>query len=142
MKFESLTVITNALNIAMELTGMPQIRVMMLGGLLRQTSYSLVGPDAEQALAKLSADRLFLGVDGLDPEVGVTTPDPLEAALNALMIRVSRQTIAVLDASKLGQRSLSVITPVQNLHMVISDTSAPTETVETLRAAGVQVVLV
>lgn len=142
MKFESLTVITNALNIAMELTGMPQIRVMMLGGLLRQTSYSLVGPDAEQALAKLSADRLFLGVDGLDPEVGVTTPDPLEAALNALMIRVSRQTVAVLDASKLGQRSLSVITPVQNLHMVISDSSAPAETVETLRAAGVQVVLV
>jgi DeoR family transcriptional regulator, aga operon transcriptional repressor len=142
MKFESLTVITNALNIAMELSGLPQIRVMMLGGLLRQTSYSLVGPDAEQALAKLSADRLFLGVDGLDPNVGVTTPDPLEAALNALMIRVSRQTIAVLDASKLGQRSLSVITPVKNLDMVISDSSAPAETVEALRAAGVQVVLV
>ncbi|MDE2308916.1 MAG: DeoR/GlpR transcriptional regulator [Xanthomonadaceae bacterium] len=142
MKFESLTVITNALNIALELSGLPQIRVMMLGGMLRQTSYSLVGPDAEQALAKLSADRLFLGVDGLDPEVGVTTPDPLEAALNALMIRVSRQTVAVLDASKLGQRSLSVITPVRNLHMVISDSSAPADIVETLRAAGVQVVLV
>ncbi len=142
LKFESLTVITNALNIAMELSGLPQIRVMMLGGLLRQTSYSLVGPDAEQALAKLSADRLFLGVDGLDPEVGVTTPDPLEAALNALMIRVSRQTIAVLDASKLGQRSLSVITPMKNLDIVISDSSAPAETVEALRAAGVQVVLV
>ncbi|WP_426700190.1 transcriptional repressor AgaR [Rhodanobacter sp. Col0626] len=141
-KFESLTVITNALNIAMELSGLSQVRVMMLGGMLRQTSYSLVGPDAEQALAKLSADRLFLGVDGLDPEVGVTTPDPLEAALNALMIRVSRQTIAVLDASKLGQRSLSVITPVRNLDIVISDNSAPTETVEALRAAGVQVVLV
>jgi DeoR family transcriptional regulator of aga operon len=142
MKFESLTVITNALNIALELSGLPQIRVMMLGGLLRQTSYSLVGPDAEQALAKLSADRLFLGVDGLDPLVGVTTPDPLEASLNALMIRVSRETIAVLDASKLGQRSLSVITPVQNLQRVITDSSADAKTVETLRAAGVQVLLV
>ncbi|KRE97843.1 DeoR family transcriptional regulator [Frateuria sp. Soil773] len=142
MKFESITVITNALNIALELSGLPQIRVMMLGGLLRQTSYSLVGPDAEQALAKLSADRLFLGVDGLDPEVGVTTPDPLEASLNTLMIRVSRETVAVLDASKLGQRSLSVITPVQNLHAVITDTSAPPEMVETLRGAGVKVSLV
>jgi len=142
LKFESLTVITNALNIAMELSGIPQIRVMMLGGLLRQTSYSLVGPDAEQALAKLSADRLFLGVDGLDPEVGVTTPDPLEAALNALMIRVSRQTVAVLDASKLGQRSLSVITPVKNLQVVITDNCADADVVETLRAAGVQVMLV
>jgi DeoR family transcriptional regulator of aga operon len=142
MKFESLTVITNALNIALELSGIPHIRVMMLGGLLRQTSYSLVGPDAEQALSKLSADRLFLGVDGLDPVVGVTTPDPLEASLNALMIRVSRETIGVFDASKLGQRSLSVITPVQSLHMVITDTSAAPEMVKTLRGAGVEVVLV
>lgn len=142
MKFESLTVITNALNIALELSGLPHIRVMMLGGLLRQTSYSLVGPDAEQALAKLSADRLFLGVDGLDPEVGVTTPDPLEAALNTLMIRVARQTIAVLDASKMGQRSLSVITPVRNLHTVITDSNAAADIVEALRAAEVRVVLV
>lgn len=142
MKFESLTVITNALNIALELSGLSHIRVMMLGGLLRETSYSLVGPDAEQALAKLSADRLFLGVDGLDPVVGVTTPDPLEASLNALMIRVSRETIAVFDASKLGQRSLSVITPVQQLHRVITDNSAEAKVVEALRAAGVDVMLV
>ncbi|HEV2682201.1 MAG TPA: DeoR/GlpR family DNA-binding transcription regulator [Rhodanobacter sp.] len=142
MKFESLTVITNALNIALELSGLPHIRVMMLGGLLRDTSYSLVGPDAEQALSKLSADKLFLGVDGLDPVVGVTTPDPLEATLNALMIRVSRETIAVFDASKLGQRSLSVITPVQNLHRVITDTSAEAKAVESLRGAGVEVTLV
>ncbi|MGO4701315.1 transcriptional repressor AgaR [Dyella sp. 2RAB6] len=141
-KFESLTVITNALNIALELSGLSNIRVMMLGGLLRETSYSLVGPDAEQALAKLSADKLFLGVDGLDPVVGVTTPDPLEASLNALMIRVSRETIAVFDASKLGQRSLSVITPVQHLHRVITDNSAEPKAVEALRAAGVEVMLV
>lgn len=141
-KFESLTVITNALNIALELSGLAHIRVMMLGGLLRETSYSLVGPDAEQALAKLSADKLFLGVDGLDPVVGVTTPDPLEASLNALMIRVSRETIAVFDASKLGQRSLSVITPVQQLHRVITDNSAEPKAVEALRAAGVDVMLV
>lgn len=142
MKLESLTVITNALNIALELSGLPNIRVMMLGGMLRQTSYSLVGPDAEQSLGKLSADRLFLGVDGLDPTVGVTTPDPLEASLNALMIRVSRETVAVLDASKLGQRSLSIIAPLQNLHQVITDTSAPADTVEILRNEGVDITLV
>ena len=141
-KWTSLTVITNALNIAMELSALPSVRVMMLGGLLRQTSYSLAGPDAEQALSRLSADRLFLGVDGLDPDVGVTTPDPLEASLNALMIRVSRETVAVLDASKLGQRSLSVITPVDKLHQVITDSSAPSGVVEKLRQAGVEVTLV
>jgi DeoR family transcriptional regulator, aga operon transcriptional repressor len=142
MKFHSLTVVTNALNIALELSGLPNIRVMMLGGLLRQTSYSLVGPDAEQALSRISADRLFLGVDGLDPDVGVTTPDPLEASLNALMIRVSRETVAVFDASKLGQRSLSVITPVHALHGVITDTGAAPDMIRALRDAGVKVTLV
>lgn len=142
LKFESLTVVTNALNIALELSGLPNIRVMMLGGLLRPTSYSLVGPDAEQALSRISADKLFLGVDGLDPLVGVTTPDPLEASLNTLMIRVSRETIAVFDASKLGQRSLSVITPISTLNTVITDNSASEEMVEALRDAGVQVMLV
>lgn len=140
-KFESLTVITNALNIALELSGQSGVRVMMLGGMLRPTSYSLVGPDAQQALSKLSADRLFLGVDGLDPEIGVTTPDPLESALNALMIRVARRTIAVMDASKLGQRSLSVIAPIRQLHKVITDRQAAPDLVEALHNAGIEVEL-
>ncbi|TCV97462.1 DeoR family transcriptional regulator [Luteibacter rhizovicinus] len=142
MKFESLTVVTNALNIALELSGLPNVRVMMLGGLLRPTSYSLVGPDAEQALSRLSADKLFLGVDGLDPEVGVTTPDPLEASLNALMIRISRVTIAVLDASKLGQRSLSVIAPLAQIDMVITDSSVGADMREALQAGGPELVVV
>ncbi|HEX7341344.1 MAG TPA: transcriptional repressor AgaR [Rhodanobacteraceae bacterium] len=141
-QWQSLTVITNALNIALELNGLTNVRIMMLGGMLRPTSYSLAGPDAEQALGKLSADRLFLGVDGLDPLVGVTTPDPQEAMLNALMVRVSRETVAVLDSSKLGQRSLSVIAPVESLQVVITDTNAPAATIDNLRERGVQVMTV
>lgn len=141
-QWRSLTVITNALNIAMELAGLSGVRVMMLGGMLRPTAYSLTGPQAEQTLGKLSANRLFLGVDGLDPQVGVTTPDPEEATLNALMVRVARETVAVVDASKLGQRSLSVIVPVEQLHTVITDTSAGPEVLETLRERGVRVMTV
>ncbi len=142
LKLEALTVITNALNIALELSGPTHIRVLMLGGMLRPMSYSLVGPHAERALEGLSADRLFLGVDGLDPEIGVTTPEPLEAELNALMIRISRQVVVVADASKLGRRSLSVIAPVRSLHKLITDGGAAPETVEALRAQGVEVILV
>ncbi len=141
-RWDELTVITNGLHIALELGAIPAIRVMMLGGLLRASSHSLVGPGAEQMLAQLSADRLFLGVDGIDPEVGVTTPDPQEATLNALMIRVSREVIGVFDASKFGQRSLSVIAPINGLHKVISDTGAAEEYVQALQHAGVEVTLV
>ncbi|HXD83662.1 MAG TPA: DeoR/GlpR family DNA-binding transcription regulator [Rudaea sp.] len=141
-KWNNLTVVTNGLHIALELGAIPAIRVMMLGGLLRASSHSLVGPGAEQMLAQLSADRLFLGVDGIDPEVGVTTPDPQEAALNALMIRMARQTVAVFDASKLGQRSLSVIAPVSALSAVITDVSADARYVKALKESGVTVRLV
>ncbi|MBS0591504.1 MAG: DeoR/GlpR transcriptional regulator [Proteobacteria bacterium] len=140
-RWRELTVITNGLHIALELGAIPTIRVVMLGGLLRASSHSLVGPGAEQMLAQLSADRLFLGVDGIDPAIGVTTPDPQEATLNALMIRAARKTVAVFDASKFGQRSLSVIAPISALDLAITDTAASEECVAAIEAAGVRVVL-
>ncbi|MHC1480927.1 DeoR/GlpR family DNA-binding transcription regulator [Frateuria aurantia] len=138
----ALTVITNALNIATELTAVSGVRIMMLGGLLRPTSGSMAGPDAEQALARLSADKAFLGVDGLDPQIGITTPDPAEASLNALMIKVARQSIAVADASKFDQRCLSVIAPIEALDLIISDTGARPDCIEALHAHGVRTLLV
>jgi DeoR family transcriptional regulator of aga operon len=141
-KWASLTVITNALNIALELSGLPTVRVMMLGGMLRQTSYSLTGPDAELALSRLSADRLFLGVDGLDTSIGVTTPDQQEASLNTMMVKASREVVAVLDASKLGQRSLAVIAPIADLDVVITDTAASAADIQSLRDQGVEVIVV
>jgi len=140
--FESLTVVTNALNIAMTLAGLPNVRVLMLGGMLRGMSYSMVGPDAERALSKLTADRLFLGVDGIDQKAGVTTPDPLEAELNALMIRVSREVVAATDSSKFGRRSLSVIAPIRSLHKIITDKGAVREMLEEMRDLGLEVIVV
>lgn len=139
--WQSLTVITNALNIAFELCGASGVRVMMLGGLLRPASYSLVGPGAEEVLSGLTADRVFLGVDGLDASVGVTTPDPQEAALNAMMVRVSREVVAVLDSSKFGRRSLSLIARTRDLDVVITDVSAPDDAVRALTGSGVRVQL-
>jgi DeoR family transcriptional regulator of aga operon len=142
LRLRSLTVITNALNVASILATLSNVRVIMIGGLLRQVSSSLVGPQAEHVLRSLHADRLFLGVDSLDPEIGVMTPDVLEAQLNALMIEVSQEVVAVADASKFGRRSLSVIAGVERLHKLVTDTSASPKAVEALRARGVEVILV
>jgi DeoR family transcriptional regulator of aga operon len=142
LQLRPLTVITNALNIAYELGAVPQVSVIMLGGILRPTSHSLVGPHAEQALRDLNADHLFLGVDGLDPEVGPSTPDLLEAQLNALMIRVSREITVVADSSKFQRRSLSVIARVENLRRVITDDQVEPAVVTALRSHGVEVMVV
>ncbi len=141
-EFRSLNVITNALNIAMELANLPHVRVIMIGGLLRPMAYTLVGPSAENALRGLNADRVFLGVDGLDPEIGLMTPDVLEAKLNAIMIEIAREVVVVADSSKFQRRSLSVIAKLDKVHKLITDDGAPPEITAALRARNVEVVLV
>ena len=135
----SLNVITNALNIATLLADVPFVRLIMPGGILRPESNSLSGHMAEAALADLQADRLFLGADGLDPERGVMTPHLPEAQLNAKMIAISRQVIAVADSSKLMRRNISLIARVDQLHMLITDTGAHPDVVAELERRGVQV---
>jgi DeoR family transcriptional regulator of aga operon len=142
LKLESLTVITNALNVAMELANLPHLRLIMIGGILRQMSYSLAGPHAEHTLKGLNADRLFLGVDGLDLEIGLTTPDVLEAQLNAMMIKVSREVVVVADSSKFARRTLSVIAPLDTVHRVITDDGVAPDIVAALEARSIDVVVV
>jgi DeoR family transcriptional regulator of aga operon len=141
LHLESLTVITNAVNIALELSNLSNVKIIMLGGFLRGAALSMVGPHAEQALSNLNADRMFLGVDGIDPEVGLTTPDVLEAQLSALMIRVSREVIAVADSSKFMQRSLSVIGKLNAMNKLVTDDGIPQEMLDALELAGVEVII-
>ncbi|WP_296944054.1 DeoR/GlpR family DNA-binding transcription regulator [uncultured Massilia sp.] len=142
LKLQSVNVITNALNIAVLLAGAPHVTLVMLGGVLRPSSYSLGGPQAEAALQGLHADILFLGFDGLDPEIGVMTPHLLEARLNARMLEIARSVVAVGDSSKIGRRSLSVIAKIEQVDRIITDAGAAPEAVEALRSRGAQVELV
>jgi DeoR family transcriptional regulator of aga operon len=139
LEVHSINVITNALNIASLLADVPAVRLIMPGGILRPESKSLSGHIAEAALANLQADRLFLGADGLDPEIGVMTPHLPEAQLNAKMIEISRQVIAVADSSKLLRRNISLIARVEQLHMLITDTGANPDVVTELQRRGVEV---
>jgi DeoR family transcriptional regulator of aga operon len=139
---KSINVITNALNVAALLMDIPSVRLIVPGGILRRESNSLSGHMAEAALANLQADRLYLGADGIDPEIGVMTPHLQEAELNAHMIRISRQVVVVADSSKLIRRNISLIAKVEQLNMLITDRAAPAQAVEQLRQRGVEVRLV
>ena len=139
LELQSINVITNALNIATLLADLPFVRLIMPGGILRPESNSLSGHMAEAALASLHADRLFLGADGLDPERGVMTPHLPEAQLNARMIAIATQVIAVADSSKLMRRNISLIARVDQLHMLITDSAADPEVVAELERRGVEV---
>jgi len=140
-KFTNLTIITNAVNIAAELSG-SSLEVILTGGSLRKNSFSLVGPIAEETLRRLNADILFLGVDGFDVRHGLSTPNLLEAKVNRAMMDVARLTVVVCDSSKFGRRSLSSIAPTSAFHRLITDRGIARADLAALKKAGAQVTLV
>jgi len=99
----NLTVITSALNVALELSRNPNIEVIQLGGTLRKSSNSVMGPYSESILKDFFCNKLFLGVDGIDLEFGLTTTNIMEAHLNRQMIRVAQKTIVLTDSTKFGK---------------------------------------
>lgn len=114
-----ITVITNAINIACILQD-SDIEVILIGGSLIKETSTLVGPLADEALRKISVDKLFLGVDGLDFEIGLTTPNLLEAYTSRVMMEVSGEVILVVDSSKFGRRSLGVISKVGEVDSIVT----------------------
>ncbi|WP_158792217.1 transcriptional repressor AgaR [Granulicella sp. L60] len=140
-RFSRLTIITNAVNIAGELSG-TDFEVLLTGGSLRKNSFSLVGPLAEDMLQDMHADILFLGVDGFDLEVGLTTPNLMESRVNRAMVKASSMVVAVCDSTKFNRRSLSRIVEATAIHHVITDNDLPAETAKALQAAGISLTLV
>jgi DeoR family transcriptional regulator, aga operon transcriptional repressor len=139
--FHNLTIVTNAVNIAAELSG-SAVEVILTGGTLRKNSFSLVGPIAEEMLRHLSADLLFLGVDGFDVQYGLSTPNLLESKVNRVMVEIAKRTVAVCDSSKFGRRSLSLIAPPTALHEVITDRGISKSDLRNLKQAGIEVTIV
>jgi DeoR family transcriptional regulator of aga operon len=139
--FQNLTIITNAVNIAAELAN-SSLEVILTGGTVRKNSFSLVGPIAEETLRRLSADILFLGVDGFDVQYGLSTPNLQEAKVNRVMVEIAKRTVAACDSSKFGRRSLSLIIEPSALHQVITDRGIPKADMQTLKRAGIELTLV
>lgn len=139
---KDLTIMTNAINIALELTGISNLNLMLTGGVLRDKSYSLVGPEAERVMQNYYFDKLFLGVDGMDIEHGLTTPNPLEAQLNRSMVERSNSVIAVMDSSKFNRHSFSFICDLDPIETIITDKNIPIDIEEKLKRRDIVVVKV
>jgi DeoR family transcriptional regulator of aga operon len=141
LRFSNLTVITNAVNIAAELAG-TDFEVILTGGTLRKNSFSLVGPLAEDVLGEMHADILFLGVDGFDTRVGLTTPNFLESRVNRAMVNAAKRVVAVCDSTKFSRRSLALIVAPSAIDTVITDDQLTEKDAEALTTAGIEVIRV
>ncbi|NQV14434.1 DeoR/GlpR transcriptional regulator [bacterium] len=140
-KKSDITILTNAVNIAYAAVSLTNVQTLLTGGFLRKRSFSLVGPDAEELLSKYFVDKLFIGVDGLDIEYGISTPNPEEASLNRIMVGISREVIVVADSSKFGRCSLSNICRVEAISKLITDEGIDPGFKHNLENLGVEVII-
>ena len=138
----SITMVTNSLPIAQEVLTWPLPNLIILGGLYMPDYQATAGPQTLQQLRELTADRVFLGVDGLTIEGGGTTNNILMAEVDRMMVERSRQVVMVTDSSKLGRIGFVPIKPADAIHTLITDTNAPADILQALRGKGVEVILV
>lgn len=133
LKDKRITVVTNAMNIASELLDCPHIEIHLAGGLLKKFPINLVGPQTIAFFKEIRADKLFLGVEGVDVNGGLTVPDVIEAQTKRAMLNSAQQTIVVADHSKLGRSTLSALVPLTKADVLITGKEAAAEVVEQLR---------
>lgn len=136
----ALTVVTNALNIANELTVRQHVKIVVTGGVVRPQSYELTGPLGTLVLEQLTLDHLFLGVDAISAGAGATAYNEGEASINQLMVARARQVIVVADNSKLGRHAFARICAIRQVDVLITDSGADPGVVSELTDAGVQVI--
>ena len=137
-----LTVITASVPVTQILSQDPDVDVIQLGGITRSSSVSVVGPFAEQMLRSLNCSKLFIGVDGIDPDFGLTTTNMLEASLNRAMIDAAQKVVVLADSSKFGRRGFSKICDLEAVDRIITDSGVQPLYLERLRERGIEVTVV
>lgn len=138
---QEIIVMTNGINVANVLLEAEGVALMTTGGHLRRQSLSFYGTQAEQALQNYHFDLLFLGVDAIDPERGISTHYEEEARLNRVMCHTATRIIAVTDSSKFNQLSLHKIIDTHRIHTIITDDHIPGDNLRLLRSRGIEVLL-
>ncbi len=133
-----LTVVSDSLQVSEVLGVNDDVDIVQLGGSLRATSLSVVGKMAEEMLSDFACSKLFLGVDGIDLEFGLTTTDVREAELNQVMMRTAQKTIVLADSSKFRRRGFSKIANVSDVDMIITDSNIPDKVARSLEENGIE----
>jgi DeoR family transcriptional regulator of aga operon len=136
----NIRVVTNAINIAMELSNCAGLRTFVTGGFVQWAgSFSLVGHAANDSLKDVYLDRVFVSVCGIDVARGITVIEPEESLTFRAMIHQAKQTVVVADSTKIGIVNPALICPISNIHMLITDSRATDKTIAPFLEHGIEV---
>jgi DeoR family L-fucose operon activator len=137
-----LTVLTNSIKVAMELSNKEKIEVISTGGILAQGSLSFVGPLAERSLDTYHVDKVFLSCKGVHLDRGISESNELQARIKERMIGIADEVILLADSSKFGVQSFTHVADLNNVDVIITDRRISKETLEQLQDRGITVITV
>ncbi len=138
---EGLTVITNAINMALMLGGKPSFEIHLSGGLFKPPTLSVSGETAAPYFQGLFAQKLFLATGAISAEAGLTFPSFSDIPVKRAMIEAANEVILVADSSKIGRRSLSSLGEVDLIDIFVTDSGISDEDRKAFEDAGVTVVV-
>jgi DeoR family transcriptional regulator of aga operon len=136
----NIRVITNAINIAMELSNCEGLRTFVTGGFVQWAgSFSLVGHAAIEFLKDIYMDKVFVSVCGIDADRGVTVIESEEALTFRAMVAQAKKVVVVADSSKLGSVTPALVCPISDVDMLITDTRASDKAVALFAERNIEV---
>ncbi|SFL99866.1 transcriptional regulator, DeoR family [Paenibacillus sp. 1_12] len=138
----NITVVTNDMNIAVELKDASGIKVILTGGELYPSSYMLNGMFTDHVLRSLHVEKAFLGIPAIHPKHGLMHPEAQLVMAKQGMINASQEIIVVADDSKIGKLSLHSVAPNSSIHTLITGKEAPEYDIKEFRDCGVNVITV
>jgi transcriptional regulator, deoR family len=138
---DKLTVVSASLQATELLAQNDNVDIIQLGGVVRHSSLSVVGQYADMILKGCSFSKLYLGVDGIDLDFGISTTDMNEAELNRSMIRTAQKTIVLADSSKFGRRGFARICSMDDVDMIITDSHISAQLVREIEELGIELII-
>jgi DeoR family transcriptional regulator, aga operon transcriptional repressor len=137
-----LTVVTASLKVSILLNELNNVDVIQLGGTIRKNSVSVVGDYTSKFFEDITCSKLFLGVDGIDPEFGITNSNIEEAQLNKRMMSSSLRTIILSDSSKFGRRGFGKICNLDQVDVIVTDSGISESMAKLVEETGIELIIV
>jgi DeoR family transcriptional regulator, aga operon transcriptional repressor len=136
-----LTVVTNALNVAMQVGSLRDVNVILIGGSLNRDTISIIGPTASQNLQDLRVQKAFISTHAMD-EIGLTDPSIEVAQVKRAMIQAARQVILVVDSSKWRKQGFAKVVELAAIHTIVTDDRLPDDAVSIIERRGIELIRV
>jgi DeoR family fructose operon transcriptional repressor len=137
-----LTVVTNAVTVAVTLSGRGNVTVMLVGGRVKGRSLAAVDNWALRALGDTLVDVAFMATDGVSVERGLTTPDSSEAMVKRAAIAAARRTVVLADHTKIGNDHFARFGDLDDVDTLITDDHVDPQALDEIRHTGTKVLTV